>query len=71
METLIDVSCAVGLLQKDVQEFSKILTKYRNYIHPAKQVREDFTPTLETAQMCVQTLIVAISYIEQSRFNEG
>ena len=71
MESLINVSCAVGLLQKDVKEFSKMLTKYRNYIHPAEQVRADFTPTMETAQMCVQTLIVAISYMEQSRFNGG
>ena len=71
MESLINVSCAIGLLQKDVKEFSKILTKYRNYIHPAEQVRADFTPTMETAKMCVQTLIVAISYMEQSRFNEG
>ena len=71
MESLINVSCAVGLLQKDVKEFSKILTKYRNYIHPAEQVRADLTPTMETAKMCVQTLIVAISYMEQSHFNEG
>ena len=70
MESLINVSCATGLLQKDIKEFSKMLVKYRNYIHPDEQVKAGVTLTKETAQMCVQTLIVAISSMKKSRFNK-
>ena len=70
-ESLINVSHAVGLMQKDVKEFSKQLIKYRNYIHPAEHVKHEFKPTKRIAKMCIQMLIMAISDMEESCFNGG
>ena len=65
------MSHAVGLMQKDVKEFSKQLIKYRNYIHPAEHVKHEFKPTKRIAKMCIQMLIMAISDMEESCFNGG
>lgn len=59
----IDVAYELGYLKEDVKKFSHILREFRNYIHPYEQMNKNFKPTIQTAQLCLQTLTTAISQI--------
>lgn len=63
---LVDMSYKAGLLKKDVKTYGKELVEFRNYIHPHKQVKEDFNPRDYTMEMCVRTLSEAINDLEKA-----
>jgi hypothetical protein len=58
--SLISVSCEEGFIKKDVEDFGHILINYRNYIHPREQLRTGFLPDKNTAEICWNTLKIAI-----------
>ncbi len=63
LNNYIDVAYEVGLLKKDVMEFSKVLRDFRNYIHPFEQMSKNFNPDIHTANICFQVLKAAIFQI--------
>jgi hypothetical protein len=60
LSELIDVSCKEGFIGLDVKKFSLVLREFRNYIHPRKQLSEQFKPTKHTAAICIQVVKAAI-----------
>jgi len=56
----INVAHGLGLLSPDVQKFSHCLRDFRNYIHPYQQMKENFDPNRNTAEMCLLTVKLAI-----------
>lgn len=67
LENLINVSKEIGLIEEDVKKFSQSLRGYRNYIHPYEQLKSDFKPSMQTARLCVETLIVIIEQINTNQ----
>lgn len=63
---LIDVSHELGFLKMDVKKFSHTLRDFRNYIHPCRQMIEQFTPDKHTAMICSQVLNAALCQIVES-----
>ena len=63
LNTLIEVAYEVNVLDKDVRDFSKVLRDFRNYIHPNEQMRQNFSPTMETAGIACQVLKAALKQI--------
>ena len=57
---LIDAAYDAELLKLDVKRFSHVLRDFRNYIHPYHQVAANFTPTGNTAKLCLQVLEGAV-----------
>ena len=64
LKDYIDVSAEIGLILKDVKEFSHTLQGFRNYIHPYEQMSQGFTPNIHTAAICFQVLKAAICQTE-------
>jgi hypothetical protein len=69
LNDLIDVSGEIGILSRDVQGHATQVRKFRNYIHPARQKKEKFSPRIETARIAQQVLKAAI--IDLSRASHG
>lgn len=44
----IDVACDLNIIHKDRQDFAHLLRDYRNYIHPMKQLKDQFSPDIHT-----------------------
>jgi hypothetical protein len=65
LKDYIDVAFEVGVLKKDVKEFSHVLKSFRNYIHPYEQMSSQFYPDLNTAKICFQVLKAAIAQITE------
>ena len=63
LENLINVAHDLGYLEADVHRFSDALRKFRNYIHPHRQLTEKFFPTNDTAHICFHVLKAAIAQI--------
>jgi hypothetical protein len=59
----IDVAKELGYIKEDQKKFSMILRDFRNYIHPSKQLKEDFHPSIDTAKQCIYVLKGAINQI--------
>jgi len=68
LNDFINVSYEIGFLEKDVKQFSHYLRDFRNYIHPHKQLDDDFNPNNHTALICDQVLKAAI--YELSKIND-
>ena len=64
---LIDVACDIRVLQPDIGKFSHGLRHFRNYIHPYRQMSENFTPDDHTAKVCFQVLKAALADIAGQR----
>lgn len=64
---LIDVACDIRVLQPDIGKFSHGLRHFRNYIHPYRQLSENFTPDEHTAKVCFQVLKAALADIAGQR----
>ena len=58
---LIDAAYDAELLKLDVKRFSHVLRDFRNYIHPYQQMVANFTPTEDTAKICLQVLKAAVA----------
>lgn len=63
LESLIDVAYGANVLSKDVVDFSKQVRNYRNYIHPREQVRQNFSPTMDTVKISLQVFKAALNQI--------
>jgi hypothetical protein len=60
LDNLINVTGELGILGRDVQAYATQVRKFRNYIHPARQKKENFQPRIETARIAQQVLKAAI-----------
>lgn len=65
LNDLIDVSGDLGILSQDVRGHAVQVRKFRNYIHPARQKAEQFTPRTETARIAQQVLRAAIKDLSE------
>lgn len=63
LNNLIEVACEVGVLEKDIKEFSKVVRDFRNYIHPKEQAHQDFSPSMETVGIAYQVVKGAFKQI--------
>ena len=63
LNNFIDVAFEVGVLEKDVKDYSKQVRDFRNYIHPNEQVKQDFSPSMNTVMISFQVLKAAINQI--------
>lgn len=64
LSQFIDVANNLGYLDIDTQKFSHVLRDFRNYIHPFEEMKSGFTPSTETAKICLQVLRAAIKSFE-------
>lgn len=67
LNNLIEISFKQGFLENDVNQFSHNLRKFRNYIHPSRQLREKFNPDIHTAKICwavLQATIYQLSKVD-------
>ena len=64
---LIDVAHEVGFLSLDVKKHSHALRGFRNYIHPRRQILENFKPDGHTAKISWQVLQAAIDDLCNAR----
>ncbi|MBT4162851.1 MAG: hypothetical protein HOC70_13775 [Gammaproteobacteria bacterium] len=60
LNSFIDVSHELGLIETDTQKFSHSLRDFRNYIHPYEQMASRFRPREHTAKICLQVLKSAV-----------
>ena len=65
LNSLIDVAHQIGMLNLDVKKFSHVLRDFRNYIHPYRQMSEDFNPTQDTVDICWQVFKAAVSQLKE------
>ena len=65
LNDFIEVAYDLGYLKADVHKFSDALRKFRNYIHPHRQMVERFLPTSDTAHICFHVLKAAIAQINE------
>lgn len=65
LSELIDVSTELGILKQDVKKYSHSLREFRNYIHPSQQLKEDFYPNINTAEISLKVLEAAILQINE------
>lgn len=61
LNILIKISFERGFLKNDVDKFSHSLRYFRNYIHPSRQLQENFNPDMHTAKIC-WTVLQAVIY---------
>lgn len=67
LDELITVSADIGVLSADVAKHATQVRNFRNYIHPRQQLREQFEPRAETAQIAQQVLRAALKDLEAIR----
>lgn len=65
LSQFIDVANKLGYLDIDTKKFSHVLRDFRNYIHPFEEMKSGFTPTPETAKVCLQVLRAAIVSLQK------
>ena len=65
LNDFIEVAHDLGYLKVDVHRFSDALRKFRNYIHPHRQLVEQFHPTKDTAHICFHVLKAAMAQINE------
>jgi hypothetical protein len=66
LNSLIDVAHQIGILSLDVKKFSHVLRDFRNYVHPYRQMSEDFSPDQDTVDICWQVFKAAVSQLKES-----
>jgi hypothetical protein len=65
LDRLIEVASELKILEKDVKDFSKVVRDYRNYIHPNEQVKNKFSPKMETVELSLKVFDMALNQINQ------
>ncbi len=58
---LIDGCFEFGSIGLDVMKFSHTLREFRNYVHPYRQMSEEFSPNNDTLMICWQVFKAAIN----------
>lgn len=67
LNDLINSAYEIGLINKDLKEFSYVLRDFRNYIHPFEQINSGFNPRMDTAKLCWQVLQMAVVQIIENQ----
>ena len=67
LNDLIIVAKEIGLIKKDVESQCHIIKDYRNYIHPNKELKDNFAPDLTTAELCFIALSPTCKQILQNK----
>lgn len=62
---LIDLAEETGLISKKIKELSSVVRDYRNYIHPAKEIRMNEFIDMDTATIAYSLLKLIINEVEQ------
>jgi hypothetical protein len=65
----IDVLSSVGDLSPNVQKFGHGLRDFRNYVHPAEQLANRFSPDQHTARIAFQVVVAAIEDLGRATAN--
>lgn len=63
LNNLIDVSAELGVMNPDTKYFSQGIREYRNFIHPNLQLKQKFSPTMDTARITYHALSISIDQI--------
>ncbi|MGD9695816.1 MAG: hypothetical protein AB7V42_09180 [Thermoleophilia bacterium] len=71
LSELITVAKNIGILSTDVAEHADQVRNFRNYIHPRQQLKENFSPRIETARIAQQVLVGALKDLESLPSHEG
>ncbi|GAC70430.1 hypothetical protein [Gordonia soli] len=71
LSELIAVAKDIGVLSTDVAEHADQVRRFRNYIHPRQQLRENFAPRIETARIAQQVLVGALKDLESLHSSKG
>lgn len=66
LNSFIDVSRELRLVEHDTHKFSHALRDFRNYIHPFEQLASGFSPREHTAKICLQVLKAASHDLRKS-----
>jgi hypothetical protein len=66
LNSFIDVSRELQLVECDTHKFSHALRDFRNYIHPFEQLASGFSPREHTAKICLQVLKAASHDLRQN-----
>jgi hypothetical protein len=61
LDELITVSRVLNVLGEDVARHAGEVRHFRNYIHPRQQMKEGFSPRIETALIAQQVLRAALA----------
>lgn len=65
LDRLIEVASDLNILEKDVKDFSKVVRGYRNYIHPNEQVKNKFSPKMETVELSLKVFDMALNQVNK------
>lgn len=71
LSELIAVAKDIGMLSTDVAEHADQVRNFRNYIHPRQQLKENFSPRIETARIAQQVLVGALKDLESLHSSKG
>ncbi|OEJ15283.1 hypothetical protein BFL38_13350 [Brachyspira hampsonii] len=63
LNNFIDVAHDIGFLKIDVKKLSHNLREFRNYVHPYKELENNYHPSIEVSKIFIQILILAINEI--------
>ena len=63
LSSLIDVANEIKVLERDVKDFSEKVRDYRNFIHPNEQVKQEFSPTMDTVKISLHVFKIALNQI--------
>lgn len=66
LSQFINVANELSYLDIDTKKFSHALRDFRNYIHPFEEMKSEFSPSIETAKICLQVLRAAIKCLENN-----
>lgn len=65
------MSHALGILGEDVAKHANQVRNFRNYIHPRQQLKEQFEPRMDTAQIANHVLRAALADLRRIREHEA
>ena len=71
LNNYIDVAFELKIFDLNVKKFSHELRDFRNYIHPNEQLRNNFSPNIDTAKIGFQVLKAAVSQINNFIHDSG
>jgi hypothetical protein len=71
LSELITVSHALGILGEDVAKHANQVRNFRNYIHPRQQLKEQFEPRMDTAQIANHVLRAALADLRRISEHEA
>lgn len=67
----IDVLASLGDLSPNIEKFGHALRDFRNYVHPAEQLAQKFSPDQHTARIAFQVVVAAIEDLLRASAADG